>query len=116
MLGILWFFFWQALGAAVAFRIFYDKRPLVRLWLGSVTGSVLSMWTPIPFAFAWGFSLRAHAAAAILADRAGVAGDDKAFAFHGRPARGVEQPREAARSQGARDGRTSHASFRRDLA
>ena len=66
MLGILWFFFWQALGAAVAFRIFYDKRPLVRLWLGSVTGSVLSMWTPIPFAFAWGFSLRAHAAAAIL--------------------------------------------------
>ena len=65
MLGILWFFFWQALGAALVFRILRKERPLLRLWLGSVTGSVLSMWAPIPFAFVWGFSPIAHAAAAV---------------------------------------------------
>lgn len=65
MLGILWFCFWQALGAAVAGRLFFGKRLLIRLWLGSVIGTVLSMWAPIPFAFVWGFSLRAHAAAAV---------------------------------------------------
>ena len=66
MLGILWFLFWQALGTALVFHLLRDRPALVRLWLGSVTGSVLSMWAPIPFAFLWGFGARAHIAAAVL--------------------------------------------------
>ena len=65
MLGILWFVFWQASGMAAALRLFPDKKPLIRLWLGSVLGSVLSMWAPIPFAFVSGFSVRAHALALV---------------------------------------------------
>lgn len=60
MLGILWFLFWQAVGlliTAVAFRV---KRRAVRLWLGSVLGSVLSMWAPVPFSFLQGFTTASH--------------------------------------------------------
>ena len=65
MLGTLWFFFWQALGMALSLRLFPEKRRTVLLWLGSVCGTVLSMWTPIPFSFFLGFSLTSHAAAAV---------------------------------------------------
>ena len=64
MPGILWFLFWQSLGCAIVFRFFRSRALLVRLWLGSAAGSVLSMWAPVPFAFLWGFSVPAHAAAA----------------------------------------------------
>lgn len=43
------------------------KRIAVRLWLGSVIGTLLSMWAPIPFAFLRGFGITAHIAAAIFA-------------------------------------------------
>lgn len=61
MLGIIWFLFWQTLGACISFHGFRDRSFLARLWLGSVLGSVLSMWAPVPFSFFWGFSARAHA-------------------------------------------------------
>lgn len=51
MLGILWFFLWQSAGIAVSYYLFPEKRIAVRLWLGSVIGTLLSMWAPIPFAF-----------------------------------------------------------------
>ncbi len=73
MLGYLWFFFWQALGTALSLRLFRDKKRTVQLWLGSVLGTVLSMWTPIPFAFVWDFSLTAHAAAALVGAATAVA-------------------------------------------
>ena len=66
MLGIVWFLWWQSMGILLCRRIFQKKRRAVRLWLGSVCGTVLSMWTPIPFAFVWGFGLAAHAAAAVF--------------------------------------------------
>ena len=66
MPGILWFPFWQSLGCAISFRFFRSRALLVRLWLGSTAGSVLSMWAPVPFAFLWGFSVPAHAAAAVV--------------------------------------------------
>ena len=66
MPGILWFLFWQSLGCAISFRFFRSRALLVRLWLGSTAGSVLSMWAPVPFAFLWGFSVPAHAAAAVV--------------------------------------------------
>ena len=66
MLGILWFMAWQAAGVLISQRLFFRKRTAVRLWLGSVIGTLLSMWTPIPFAFFMGFGYGAHIAAVIL--------------------------------------------------
>ena len=67
MLGILWFFLWQSAGIAVSYYLFPEKRIAVRLWLGSVIGTLLSMWVPIPFAFLRGFGFTAHIAAAFFA-------------------------------------------------
>lgn len=66
MLGILWFFLWQSAGITASFYYFPEKRTAVRLWLGSVIGTLLSMWAPIPFAFFRGFGITAHIAAAIF--------------------------------------------------
>ena len=66
MLGILWFLLWQSAGAAISFVVFSDKRLSVRLWLGSVIGTLLAMWLPVPFAFLWGFGIGAHIAAACI--------------------------------------------------
>ena len=66
MLGILWFFLWQSAGITDSFYCFPEKRTAVRLWLGSVIGTLLSMWAPIPFAFFRGFGITAHIAAAIF--------------------------------------------------
>lgn len=60
MLGILWFLFWQAAGVVLAAAAFRDKRRSVQLWLGSVLGSVLSMWAPIPFSFLLDFTIASH--------------------------------------------------------
>lgn len=60
MLGIFWFLFWQMCGIFISYAWFPDKRTAVRLWLGSTAGSVLSMWTPVPFAFFLGFTGSAH--------------------------------------------------------
>ena len=67
MLGFLWFLLWQSAGMAVSFFVFPEKRTAVRVWLGSVIGSIMSAWSPIPFAFLWGFGTRAHIAAAFAA-------------------------------------------------
>lgn len=66
MLGILWFLFWQAVGLVLAAAAFPEKRTWVRLWLGSVMGSVLSMWAPVPFSFLLNFSTASHIAAMVL--------------------------------------------------
>ena len=60
MIGLIWFCFWQALGVYLS-RIFFScHRLTVRLWLGSVMGTILSMWTPVLFAFTLDFSAAAH--------------------------------------------------------
>lgn len=66
MVGLIWFIFWQALGIWLSEGIFQRYRPAVRIWLGSVCGSLLSMWLPIPFSFLWGFSRLSHSAALFL--------------------------------------------------
>lgn len=63
MIGITWFFAWQGVGLLLARACFYEKRPAVRLWLGSVLGTAASMWMPVLFAFPLGFTVRAHIAA-----------------------------------------------------
>ena len=62
--GIAWFLFWQLGGLTLARRVFRTLGAAERLLLGSVCGSVLAMWTPIPFSFLFGFSLAAHLCAA----------------------------------------------------
>ena len=60
MAGILWFLAFQALGLSVSL-VLLSKRPLpLRLWLGSVMGSVAAQWLPVPFAFALGFTAAAQ--------------------------------------------------------
>ena len=66
MLGISWFIMWQLVGICVSLRRALGEGMLRRLWLGSVLGTLLSMWTPIPFAFFLGFSRAAHALAVVL--------------------------------------------------
>ena len=66
MIGVLWFCFWQLTGFVLARRVFHMLSFAERLLLGSVCGSVLSIWTPIPFSFLFGFGLLSHACAAAL--------------------------------------------------
>ena len=66
MVGLVWFVFWQALGIWLAEGVFSRYRQAVRVWLGSVCGTLLSMWAPIPFSFLWGFSHFSHTAALFL--------------------------------------------------
>jgi len=73
-LGTIWYLYWQLLGVWLCGRVFAGKRITIRLWLGSVTGTVLSMWAPIPFAFALGFGTAAHLLAAAAGLIAGILG------------------------------------------
>ena len=66
MVGLVWFVFWQALGIWLAEGVFSRYRQAVRVWLGSVCGTLLSMWAPIPFSFLWRFSHFSHTAALFL--------------------------------------------------
>jgi len=67
MLGILWFFLWQITGVCLALRLFPSIDALGRLTIGSVCGSVLAIWMPIPFSFFFGFSYLPHLIAALIA-------------------------------------------------
>lgn len=66
MLGILWFLMWQIVGVFLALRLFPSLERLGRLTLGSVCGSVLAIWAPIPFSFVFGFSSLSHLIAAVF--------------------------------------------------
>ncbi len=64
MLGIVWFLAFQGAAVALLCRRGRVGGAAERLWLGSVCGSVLSIWLPIPFAFLLGFTVGAHLCAA----------------------------------------------------
>ena len=66
MFGVLWFLMWQFVGAFLALRLFPSMERLGRLTLGSVCGSVLAIWAPIPFSFVFGFSSLSHLIAALI--------------------------------------------------
>ncbi len=59
-MGAVYFACMQFFGIIIAYSCFGEKRTAVRLWLGSVFGSVLSAWLPVPFAFFLGFGKFAH--------------------------------------------------------
>ena len=73
MIGTIWFFYWQIFGIILSRVFFYSHRRTVRLWLGSVIGTILSMWTPVLFAFSFGFGPRAHALAVLSGIMSSVA-------------------------------------------
>ena len=66
MFGVLWFLMWQFVGAFLALRLFPSLERLGKLTLGSVCGSVLAIWAPIPFSFVFGFSSLSHLIAAVF--------------------------------------------------
>jgi len=66
-MAIIWYFLMQVCGITTAFSIFKKERMFIRIWVGTVLGSLMAIWLPIPAAFLLGFSLPAHLAAAVCA-------------------------------------------------
>lgn len=66
MLGILLYIFFLASGLLIADCILEKKRPLIKLWVGLVIGTMLLMWTNIPFSFLFGFTVISHLAGVLL--------------------------------------------------
>ena len=66
VLGIFWFLMWQIAGVFLSLRLFPSLERLGKLTLGSVFGSVLAIWSPIPFSFVFGFSFLSHLIAALI--------------------------------------------------
>ena len=65
MASILYVLLFLFSGCAAVRFLLPQKRPLVRLWLGLALGTLLCMWLPVLFAYAFGFTLRAHGFAAL---------------------------------------------------
>ncbi|NLC44829.1 MAG: SoxR reducing system RseC family protein [Clostridiales bacterium] len=60
MFGILLYTFYLVIGVLISDVVLDGKRPLVRLWVGLVTGTVLLMWSNVPFSFIYGFTVGSH--------------------------------------------------------
>lgn len=60
MLGIILYIFYLLIGILISDVILGGKRPLIKLWIGLVTGTILLMWSNIPFSFIFGFSFYSH--------------------------------------------------------
>jgi len=58
--GTAYFLYFQFIGLTLIFLLFRREKPLPKLLLGSVTGSLLLTWLPILFSFFCGFTLTAH--------------------------------------------------------
>lgn len=65
--AVLLFLLFQLCGTCAAWYALPGERVCVKLWLGSVCGTVMLQWFPVPFAFFWGFSMAAHLGAVLLA-------------------------------------------------
>lgn len=58
--GIIWFIFWQGIGILLGVKQFRAMSLPLRVYLGSVCGTLLAVWLPVPFSFLFGFSLQSH--------------------------------------------------------
>ena len=58
--GTAYYLYFQLIGMTFVFLQFRREKPLSKLLLGSVVGSLLLTWLPIPFAFFCGFTPLAH--------------------------------------------------------
>jgi hypothetical protein len=57
MFSILYLLLFAFSGLAVARRLFYRNKPLVRIWLGLAFGMLMLIWLPALFSFLFGFVL-----------------------------------------------------------
>ena len=80
MFGIIWLCFWQALGILISDKLFRERRRVIIVWLGSVIGLLLAMWTPVVPALFLGFTVKAH----ILALAAGLGAASGLFLARGK--------------------------------
>ncbi|MBQ3847849.1 MAG: hypothetical protein II748_03235 [Clostridia bacterium] len=60
MWGVLLFLFYIGLGIFTAFFLFREQRALLKVWIGSVFGTMLLMWSNVPFSFIFGFTRLSH--------------------------------------------------------
>lgn len=58
--GVLLLLLYIALGVFAAWLLFKEERLLKKLWLGSVMGIMLLMWSHVPFSFVMGFTVVSH--------------------------------------------------------
>lgn len=65
--GAAYFLYFQAAGVLLMLALLKNENILMRLLLGSVAGSLMLQWLPIPFSFLLGFSLASHALGAAAA-------------------------------------------------
>jgi len=71
-MALFWYAFMQLCGLTISFSLMRGRRLFVRIWLGTVFGSLLSTWLPVLLAFGMGFSQSAHLASAVTALAAAV--------------------------------------------
>ncbi len=67
IMGTLYFFYFQLAGILLMAKLLKKEGPLIRLLLGSVTGSLLLQWLPIVFAFLFDFTMLGHILALFVA-------------------------------------------------
>lgn len=60
MAGVLFFILYMILGVLFANLLMAEKTPGIRLWAGSVMGTVLYMWSHLPFSLFLGFTSLSH--------------------------------------------------------
>lgn len=65
MSALAYYIFFIGLGIDAAGRLWPGRKVLYRVWLGAVWGTVLHIWLPALWAFAFGFTVAAHIAAAV---------------------------------------------------
>lgn len=61
--GAAYFLIYQILGMFLSFSIWKKEKPIVKILLGSVFGSVLLHWMPVLASFGMGFNKKSHIAA-----------------------------------------------------
>ncbi len=64
--GSAYYLYFQFVGILLAFTFLRQERPLARLLIGSVAGSLLLIWLPVPAAFFLDFTLFSHMLALCL--------------------------------------------------
>ncbi len=66
MAGILFYVLYLILGVLFANLILAEKKPGIRLWAGSVCGTVAYMWSHLPFSLFLGFTVLSHLLGLVL--------------------------------------------------
>jgi len=83
IIGTLYYLIFIISGIAITSALLKKTRTAIKIWLGTVLGTVMLMWLPVAIAFVFGFNLSTHIAAGIIAFILGLAAC--IFSKHGTP-------------------------------